>query len=219
MTNVYATADKVRLRRHLFQVGLDALKKEGWQVERVQGAGKSSLRRITKGKDSKLVSIRTTQDTWIAFPRTKRDDGWVTLCDADFVVAVSVDDADEPRFAQAHLIKGDEMRDRFDRAYRSRLDAGHSIPLGRGVWVSLYLQEVNDPVNRVGAGAGLAHPAVLRVPLDGQPADIPADEVEGAEEASFDSGQDGSLTIAEAKRRLALTFGVDPSSVKITIEA
>jgi hypothetical protein len=219
MTNVYATADKVRLRRQLFQVGLDALKKEGWQVERVQGAGKSSLRRITKGPDSKLVSIRTTQDTWIAFPRTRRDDGWVTLSEADFVVAVSVDDADDPRFAQAHLIDGDEMRDRFDRAYRARLDAGHSIPLGRGVWVSLYLQEVNDPVNRVGAGAGLAHPAILRVPLDGQRADISDDEVEDAEDASFDNGRDDSLTIAEAKRRLALTFGVDPASVKITIEA
>ena len=219
MTNVYATADKVRLRRRLFQVGLEALEKEGWRAERVQGAGKSSLRRITRGGESRLVSIRTTQDTWIAFPRNRSDDGWVTLSEADLVMAVSVDDADEPRFAQAHLIDGDEMRDRFDRAYRARLEAGHSIPLGRGVWVSLYLEEIDEPVNRVGAGAGLAHPPILRVPLDGGPSEAGEEEADGAEEASSDGGADESLTIAEAKRRLAQTFGVDPSNVKITIEA
>lgn len=218
MTNVSAHQGKVRIRRRLFEVGLEALKKEGWRVERVQGAGKSSLRRVTKGGESKLVSIRTTQDTWIAFPRDKQDRGWVTLSDADLVMAVSVDDPDEPRYAQAHLIDGDEMRGRFDRAYRARLDAGHSIPLGRGVWVSLYQEETEDPVNRVGAGAGLVHPAVLRVPLDGPAPEADADDAEGFEEAGSEDADD-RLTIAEAKRRLALTFGVDPSSVKITIEA
>ena len=127
----------------------------------------------------------------------------------------TVDDADEPRFAQAHIIDGDEMRDRFDRAYRARLAAGHSIPPRRGVWISLYLQEAQDPVNRIGAGAGLAHSAILRVPLD---TPGPDKGIEGFDEADSE-GTDENLTIAEAKRRLALTFGVDPSSVKITIEA
>lgn len=218
MTNVSAHEIKIRRRRRLFQVGLEALRKEGWRVERVQGSGKSSLRRITKRGESKLVTIRTTQDTWIAFPREEDDTDWVTLADADFVMAVSVDDADEPRFAQAHLIDGNEMRDRFDRAYQARLDAGHSIPARRGVWVSLYQNEAQDPVNRVGAGAGLAHPPVLRLPLDGPAPDEGTDDVEGFEDADSEGG-DESLTIAEAKRRLALTFGVDPSSVTITIEA
>lgn len=218
MTNVSAHEDKVRRRRRLFQVGLEALKKEGWRVERVQGSGKSSLRRITKGGESKLVTIRTTQDTWIAFPRERDDSDWVTLANADLVMAVSVDDQHDPRFGQAHLIDGDEMRDRFDRAYSARLAAGHSIPTRRGVWVSLYQQEAQDPVNRVGAGAGLEHPAILRVPLDAPEPYERSEEVEGFEEADS-GGADESLTIAEAKRRLALTFGVDPSSVKITIEA
>lgn len=218
MPNVSAHEVKVRRRRRLFQVGLEALKKEGWRIERVQGSGKSSLRRITRNGQSKLVTIRTTQDTWIAFPRERDDSDWVTLADADLVMAVSVDDPDEPRFAQAHLIDGDEMRERFDRAYQARLAAGHSIPTRRGVWVSLYQLEAQDPVNRVGAGAGLAHPAILRVLLDAPGPDEEGEDVDGFEEA--DSGERGEpLTIAEAKRRLALTFGVDPSSVKITIEA
>ncbi len=215
MTNVSAHKGKVQLRRRLFQVGQDALKQEGWRVERVQGTGKSSLRRITKNGESKVVTIRTTQDTWIAFPRERDNSGWVTLSDSDFVMAVSVDDPDEPRFAQAHLIDGSEMRDRFDRAYRARLAAGHSIPERRGVWISLYQEEAKDPVNRVGAGAGLAHPAILRVPLDAAES---AKDLDCYEAPDSKKGE-VPLTIAEAKQRLAITFGVAPANVKITIEA
>src|SRR4051794_17542694 len=97
---------------------------------------------------------------WIAFPRNKKNDGWATLEEADLVVASSVNDRDEPRFAKVHLIPGDEMRDRFDRSYAARKAAGYSLPKGRGIWVSLYEQEASDPVNRVGAGAGLKHKPV-----------------------------------------------------------
>src|SRR5262245_30293778 len=139
MTNVFATPVKVTRRDSLFQAGLDTLKRDGWKVERIPGFGKSSVRRITKGGKRLKVAIRTTQDTWIAFPRTQDDKGWVTLSDVDVVIAVSVDDPDEPRFAQVHWIDAEEMRDRFDRAYAARMAAGHTIPLGRGVWVPLYV--------------------------------------------------------------------------------
>lgn len=214
MTNVYGRPERAKLRRRLFEIGVQALEKDGWKVERVQGTGKSSMRRITKGSESKLVSIRTTQDTWIAFPRDKADREWVTLSEVDAVVAVSVDEREEPRFAQVHFVDGDEMRDRFDRAYQARKAAGHKIQLGRGVWVSLYQCEAQDPPNRVGAGAGLDHPPIARVPLSD------ATKPEGDDDGEVPAPQSSApLTIVEAKRRLALTFGVDPESVKITIEA
>ena len=213
MTNVYGAPEKAGIRRRLFDIGVRTLKENGWKVERVQGVGKSSVRRITKGKVSKMVSIRTTQDTWIAFPRDKKDKQWVTLSDVDAVIAVSVDDPDEPRFAQVHFLDGDEMRDRFDRSYKARMAARHSIPLGRGVWVSLYHQEANEPPNRVGAGAGLVHPPIARVPLSG------SDDADDKHPEVPLLGSDAPLSIAEAKRRLALTFGVDPEKVKILIEA
>lgn len=212
MTDVFGAPEKAKLRRTLFDIGVQALEKDGWKIERVQGTGKSSMRRITKGSESKLVSIRTTQDTWIAFPRDKQDKEWVTLSEVDAVVAVSVDAADGPRFANVHLLDGDEMRDRFDRAYRARKAAGHKIPLGRGVWVSLYQVEAQDPVNRVGAGAGLEHKPITRVSLS--EATAPEGETTATPETP-----NKPLTITEAKRRLALTFGVTPESVKITIEA
>ena len=117
MTNVFGGPEKASVRNDLFKAGLDALEKEGWTVERIPREGKSSVRRITKGKITKTVSIRTTQDQWIAFPRNAAGDGWATLGDVDYVVAVSVDSRDHPRFAQVHMIAGDDMRARF----RSRL--------------------------------------------------------------------------------------------------
>lgn len=35
---------------------------------------------------------------------------------------------------------------------------------------------------------------------------------------AYQAEDDGALTIAEAKRRLALTFGVDPSAITITVQ-
>jgi len=119
---------------------------------------------LTKGRKTKLISIRTSQSTWIAFPRDEKDEKWGTLSDVDAVVAAWVDDAETPRFAQVHLIPGDEMRDRFDRAYAARKVAGHSDPARNGLWVSLYHEEAKSPANRVGAGAPEASP-IARVPL------------------------------------------------------
>jgi hypothetical protein len=182
------------------------------EVERVPGSGKSSVRRITKGAVSKKVSIRTTQDTWIAFPRTEKDKGWRTLDEVDLVVPVSVDDPHNPKFGKVHMIDGDEMRDRFNRAYAARMKAEHTIPIGRGVWVSLYLPEAQDPVSHVGAGAGLKFPPIATVPLK-------LDGVEAATNSEAPKEELSPLTIADAKRRLAITFGVDPANIKITVEA
>ncbi len=221
MTNVFKSPEKVSMKTQLFHIAVEALEKAGWKVERVQGSGKSSVRRITKGAESKIVSIRTTQDTWIAFPRVESDKGWRTLDEVDAVVPVSVDDRHNPKFAKVHIIEGDEMRDRFNRAYAARKKAGHTIPIGRGVWVSLYLPEAKDPVSHVGAGAGLKFPPIATAPLT--PELIAAIEetsvVDEAETNAVEEAEELPLSIAEAKRRLAKTLGVDPANIKITVEA
>jgi hypothetical protein len=211
MTNVYGTPEKASMKKQLFAIAVESLEKAGWKVERVPGSGKSSVRRLTKGGNSKIVSIRTTQDTWIAFPRIEDDTAWRTLSEVDAVVPVSVDDRDAPKFAKVHLIDGDEMRARFDRAYEARLKAGHTIPIGRGVWVSLYIPESKDPVSLVGAGAGLKFPPIATVPL--------SPELVAAAEVPDTDDDEAPLTIAEAKRRLAATLGVDAANIKITVEA
>src|SRR5438270_12069912 len=98
MTNVSATREKVLIRTQLFRAAEEALEKDGWRVERIARSGKSSMRRITKDKVQKTVSIRTSQDTWIAFPRTLDDLRWATLADVDYVVAASGGSRGNPRF-------------------------------------------------------------------------------------------------------------------------
>jgi hypothetical protein len=110
------------------------------------------------------------------------------------------------------------MRDRFNRAYAARKKAGHTIPIGRGVWVSLYLPEAKDPVSHIGAGAGLKYPAIAKVPLS--PELLAATKATNVEdEAERRAAKEPPLSIAEAKRRLAITLGVDPANIKITVEA
>lgn len=227
MTNVSGTPKKRSTKRGLFAFAIQTLEKEGWTVSRVPRGGKASLRLITRGKDTHKVSIRTSQDTWIAFPRDRSGkDGWVTLDDVDFVIAASVNDKVNPTEARIHMIPGDEARDRFDRAYKARKAAQHSIPAGRGVWVSLYEKDAPDPVSHVGAGAGLAHKPIGVLDLtksslpSGVADDDADDEVEddGPVAVAAPEALEGPLSIPEAKRRLAATLGVPESAIKISIE-
>jgi hypothetical protein len=203
-------------KKRLFEIGLKALEENGYKIERIPGIGKSSVRRIKKDGQSKVVSIKTTQDTWIAFQRN--DTSWITLPDVDAVVAVSIDRWQNAKFIQVHMIDGKDMLERFDRAYAARLAAGNKISPGSGVWVSLYDKDEVDPISHVGGGAGLANPCFFRTPLN---AEEPGLGIEPAGESlvTVVPPPSPSLTIPEAKRLLAITFGVDPSNIKITVEA
>jgi hypothetical protein len=218
MTNIFGTPEKHERKRRLFEIGLETLRAQGFAVVKVPGIGKSSVRKITKDGRSRMVAIRTTQDRWMSFPRNDDDTGWGTLQDVDLVMAVAVDDVDEPRFGLVHLFDQSDVKARFDRALAARIEAGHSGPTTHGMWISLYQEESSEPVNLVGAGAGLASPPIARVPLDpGTPEvaaspSIPSLPPTPASELL-------PLTIAEAKRRLALSLGVDPSAIKISVEA
>ena len=198
MTDIFKDPEKHRRKKLLFHVGMEALQKQGWTVEREKGLGKSSVRRITKDGESKLVSIRTTQDRWIAFP-PNADGGWVTLDGVEAVIAVSLAPKTSSE-AWVHWLPAQEMRARFDQAYDARKKAGRVSPKRRGVWIPLYQRESDNPKNVgfVGGGAGLDHSPMARVPLK--------------------SGS-GQLTIADAKHRLARSLGVPESSIKIIIEA
>lgn len=218
MTNAGGPS-KTHKRRLLTDLCLQVLEKEGWTVRKVSGFGNARIRRLVKDGKSMLAAIRTTQDQWIAFPRTQDDTTWATLSAVDAVVVASVD-PDDPQFARVHMMDANELGHRFDRAYTARRAAGHSIPVGRGMWIALYEQEASDPVTLVGAGAGIANAPIARLPL----ADLglrtrsalPRDTTQRATARDTD---DEMLSIAEAKSRLARTLGVQPSSIKITVEA
>ena len=217
MTNVFKTVEKVERKDRLFEIGVQTLQKQGWTISREKGLGKASVRRITKEGTSKLVSIRTTQDQWIAFPPKPDGDGWITLDNVDVVLAVSVDDRDSPKAALVHWIDAAEMRDRFNRAAKARRKAGHHVSeKRRGVWLPLYHQDDGQTVRFVGGGAGIDYPPIAREPLNGGDGSPPRNKL-----VSSDSPDEGHppLTILQAKRGLALSFGVPESAIKISIEA
>src|SRR5437868_33766 len=112
MTNIYKSPEKHHTKKRLFQIGVQTLQKEGWTVTK-EKLGKSSVRRIVKNGESKLVSIRTTQDRWIAFPPKPNGKGWVTLDEVDVVLAVSVS-PESRKVAWVHWVPANEMRKRFD---------------------------------------------------------------------------------------------------------
>lgn len=175
MTDVSKTPEKKQIRKKLISAALDTLERQGWTVARAKDVA-GRVRSITKNGKTRLAAIRTTQDTWIAFPRDLKDTKWGTLSEVDVVVVASVDDPHNPKFANVHIIEAKEMRDRFDRAYAARRAADHDIQLGRGLWISLYQDEATSPVQLVGAGAGIANPPIARVPLDGNaPANEPVE--------------------------------------------
>lgn len=95
----------------------------------------------------------------------------------------------------------------------------HRLPVLGAPLAQVHLPEVGRELRLLVAAAGLANPAILRVPLDGPEIGADAAEVGGYEETGSHGADEEELTIAEAKRRLARTLGVDPSSVRITIEA
>jgi len=217
MTNIFKTPKKRERKNRLFEIGLETLQKQGWAITK-EKLGKASVRRISKDGDSKLVSIRTTQDQWIAFPPKPEQDGWITLDDVDVVVAVSVDANDPPREALVHWLPADEMRKRFDAALEARVAAKRVQPDRRGIWIPLYEREADnrENVSYIGGGAGLDYPAIARVPIDGGDGAPPRAAANGVDDG--EGNDEDALTIAEAKRRLSRTLGVPESSIKIIVE-
>ncbi|WP_312938413.1 hypothetical protein [Stutzerimonas nitrititolerans] len=221
------------LKNRLFMAAVKTLEDQGWTVHDAPGGG--SVKRITKGGESKLISIRTTQNKWIAFPRQADDRSWVTLSNVDLVVASSVDNEVLPKNARVHIFPAREVEKRFDACYQARKAAGHSIPLRRGIWISLYGAEVAGKPRTVGAGLGQEFKAIDTVPLD-----LVSDhqEVDGSDEVMEDDDRADQieayeanqaieanqaeevrpLSIGQAKKGLALFLGVPEKSIKIVIE-
>lgn len=223
MTNVYATPEKGLIRRGLVHFGLEALRAQGYSVRRSPGHGARQVYEATKDGETLLAAIRTSQDTWFAFPRLADDSGWLTLDDVDWVLVASVDTPHEPTQAHLHWMPAADVRQRFDAAYRARLAAGNVVPLGRGLWLSLYDRNAPSPVSHVGGGFGLDYPAIATQSMTDLLAAMPefgeALAPESIEAQTFDEETDTpAFDLLQAKRMIARALNVPIDAVRITIE-
>lgn len=197
---------------------------KGYRLARQPGRGLSNTWEMEKGGVTKVASVRTTRDRWIAFPPLEKGKRWKTLDDVDLVLASVVDDKDDPQNVEVYLFPADEVRKRFDAAYAARIAAGNVLRENYGMWVNL------DPDDRglaVSAGSGLAkdYPAIAKFSLD---------ELSTASTGTGDGKPDSDdevvtmldeatpSTIAEvvawAREQIARIAGVRPEAVKLDIK-
>lgn len=212
MITAFQALSKPARKTYLFELAERALRDEGWTIQRIPRCRKHGLRQILRNGETLTVAIRTSQDTAVAFPRKADDTGWETLDDADLVLVATVDVKDDPKSCLVFQFDGAEMRRRFDASYRARLDAGHSVPLERGIWLQMFIPEDKSVATRVGGGLAIGKRPILWEQIGTR------QQMPPLEEPKSHTSQE-MLTVAEAKKRLAATLNVDVDQVKIVIEA
>lgn len=110
---------------------------QGYALERVPGRGMSNVWNVTKDGETRMASIRTTRDRYIAFPPLEGGTKWKTLDDVELVVVATVDSKDDPEKVEVYLFPADDVRQRFNAHYATRLNEGQSIKDNFGMWVGL----------------------------------------------------------------------------------
>lgn len=110
---------------------------QGYSLARVPGRGMSNVWNVTKDGETRVASIRTTRDRYIAFPPLEAGTKWKTLDDVELVAVATVDSKDAPEKVEVYLFPADEVRQRFNASYAARAKDGQSIKDNFGMWVGL----------------------------------------------------------------------------------
>jgi hypothetical protein len=211
----------------MVQAAKNGAEAQGYTLNRVPGRGLSNIWTITKDGKSQKACIRTTRDRWFAFPPLDSGKKWKTLSGVEVVIVAAVDSRDEPENVEVYIFPATEVRKRFDAAYAARTKAGQTVRINFGMWIGLDQDGRNIPAS-VGSGIADSFKPVAVFPLiDLLASSDQADELALVSDELSLGDDDGPivdmeneppLTIAEAKRRLALTFNVEPANIKIIVE-
>lgn len=206
--------------RLMVAAALRGAEENGFALVRKPGRGLSNTWELTKGGKTRVASVRTTRDRWIAFPPLNGGKSWKTLDDVDHVLVSAVDDRLNPQNVDVYLFPADEVRKRFDRSYAARIAAGHTVRDDYGMWVML---DKGDPsvTTQVGSGLAADYPAIARFSLDELQASS-ADAAREVESVAPDSDdQIEPATIGEvllwARTRIASLSGVSTESIKLDL--
>lgn len=137
----------------------------GYLLKRQPGRGLSNTYEVTKDGKTKVASVRTTQDRWIAFPPLDKGTRWKTLDDVELVLVSAVDNRENPQNVDVYLFPADEVRKRFDASYAARIKQGHTVRDDYGMWVMLDKGD-NEVPSQVGHSLALDYPAIARFSID-----------------------------------------------------
>jgi hypothetical protein len=206
--------------RLMVGAALRGAEENGFKLVRKPGRGLSNTWELTKGGKTRIASVRTTRDRWIAFPPLNSGKNWKTLDDVELVLVSAVDDRLNPQNVDVYLFPADEVRKRFDDSYAARMAAGHTVRDDYGMWVMLDQGDINVP-GQVGCGLAADYPAIARYSLD----ELQASNAEAAREvdsvAPDAAEQIEPATVGEvlawARTRIADLSGVSTDAIKLDL--
>ncbi len=211
-THELASATSNAARRFLLSAGGALLVQLGYQIDD-RSQGKRAVWHLRRNGALERADVRTTRDRWFACTRS-HDGRWPALDGVDKVVVVATDGRHLPREIQLYVFPASKVRERLEKAYAARSDAGVKIDGGFSLWIGLDATDSDSPT-RVGCGLGGEHPPVARRPLDDGPLQ-PAPVWTNASTSG-----PPRRTIAEVKaaaaREIADIAGVPTESVRIEV--
>jgi hypothetical protein len=211
-------SEYAKLWRALVHAAKKGAAKAGYELERVPGRGLSNVWRARKDGNTKLVSIRTTRNRWIAYPPLENGKKWKTLDDVELVLVAALDSKESPQEVEVHLFRADEVRRRFDDAYAARVRVKLVVRDDFGMWINLDRDD-RETASAVGSGIVTEQKPIAKYSLDSL-LDETRSEQPGAESATDEGSQEPKLsTIAEvmawARSRVADLAGVKVDAVKL----
>lgn len=165
MTNRLKEMGETASWRLMVSAAVEGAKRSGYELKKQPGRGLSNTWAVTKDGETKVASVRTTRDRWIAFPPLEKGTRWKTLDDVDLVLVSAVDDPKNPQNVDVYLFPADIVRKRFDDSYAARVENGHTVRDDYGMWVWL---DSGDPSIPTQVGSGLADefPAIAHFTID-----------------------------------------------------
>lgn len=225
MTNRLKEMGETASWRLLVSAAIEGAKRNGYALKRQPGRGLSNTWEVAKDGETKIASVRTTRDRWIAFPPLEEGKRWKTLDDVDLVLVAAVDDNKNPQNVDVYLFPADVVRDRFNASYAARLENGHTVRDNYGMWVMLDAGDTQVP-SQVGAGLAAEYPAIARFTIDELEADAVVTETATEASAMESDDTDGTtpafVTVAEvlasARTEIARLTGMSPSAIKLDLK-
>jgi len=225
MTNRLKEMGETASWRLLVSAAIEGAKKNGYALKRQPGRGLSNTWEVSKGGETKIASVRTTRDRWIAFPPLEEGKRWKTLSDVELVLVAAVDDNKNPQNVDVYLFPADVVRARFDASYAARIEHGHTVRDNYGMWVMLDAGD-NQVASQVGSGLAIEYPAIARYSIDELEAGAAETEsvnVAAALEPDDTEGEAPAFsTVAEvlafARSEIARVTGMSSDAIKLDLK-
>lgn len=199
----------------------------GYSLKRQPGRGLSNTYEVSKDGKTKIASVRTTRDRWVAFPPLEKGTRWKTLDDVELVVVSAVDSRENPQNVDVYLFPADDVRKRFGASYAARIKQGRVIRDDYPMWLMLDKGD-NEVASQIGHSLALDYPAIARFSIDElerEAASGSGDQIAGAPVEPLDVAapvEDDLLTIADvlafARKKIAVLSGLPSDAINLDLK-